>query len=191
MLYFAAYRILGVLQESFALVARLEAIWIFVAYAAHKSFLIYQMDVKTAFLNGPLKKDVCVAQPHGFVYPDQPEKVYRLLKLVCMYYELAPRKLYSAAYCILGVLQESFALVARLEAIRIFVAYAAHKSFLIYQMDVKTAFLNGPLKKDVKDKQEKDKIRTKPDKNGKREKARKCQNSVMIKKAEKLKKIQL
>nr|GEV73015.1 integrase, catalytic region, zinc finger, CCHC-type, peptidase aspartic, catalytic [Tanacetum cinerariifolium] len=44
-------------EESFAPVARLEAVWIFVAYAAHKSFLIYQMDVKTAFLNGPLKEE--------------------------------------------------------------------------------------------------------------------------------------
>nr|GEV28323.1 retrovirus-related Pol polyprotein from transposon TNT 1-94 [Tanacetum cinerariifolium] len=44
-------------EESFALVARLEAVWIFIAYAAHKSFLIYQMDVKTAFLNGPLKEE--------------------------------------------------------------------------------------------------------------------------------------
>nr|GEY01848.1 hypothetical protein [Tanacetum cinerariifolium] len=45
-------------EESFAPVARLEAIWIFVAYAAHKSFRIYQMDVKTAFLNDPLKEEV-------------------------------------------------------------------------------------------------------------------------------------
>ncbi|GJU45855.1 retrovirus-related pol polyprotein from transposon TNT 1-94 [Tanacetum coccineum] len=52
-------------EESFAPVARLEAVWIFVAYAAHKSFPIYQMDVKTAFLNGPLKEEVYVAQPEG------------------------------------------------------------------------------------------------------------------------------
>ncbi|GKG15271.1 retrovirus-related pol polyprotein from transposon TNT 1-94, partial [Tanacetum coccineum] len=47
-------------EESFALVARLEAVlvWIFIAYVAHKSFPIYQMDVKTAFLNGPLKEEV-------------------------------------------------------------------------------------------------------------------------------------
>nr|GEW97000.1 hypothetical protein [Tanacetum cinerariifolium] len=44
-------------EESFAPVARLEAVWIFIAYAAHKSFLIYQMDVKTEFLNGPLKEE--------------------------------------------------------------------------------------------------------------------------------------
>nr|GEY82918.1 hypothetical protein [Tanacetum cinerariifolium] len=47
---------------------------------AHKSFPIYQMDVKTTFLNGPLKKEVYVAQPDGFVDPDHPEKVYRLRK---------------------------------------------------------------------------------------------------------------
>ncbi|GJX65423.1 retrovirus-related pol polyprotein from transposon TNT 1-94 [Tanacetum coccineum] len=64
-------------EESFA---RLESVWIFVAYATHKSFLIYQMDVKTTFLNGPLKEEVYVTQPDGFVDPDHPEKVYRLRK---------------------------------------------------------------------------------------------------------------
>nr|GFA82221.1 retrovirus-related Pol polyprotein from transposon TNT 1-94 [Tanacetum cinerariifolium] len=60
--------------------ARLEAVRIFIAYAAHKSFPIYQMDVKTAFLDGPLKEEVYVAQPDGFVDPDHPEKVYHLRK---------------------------------------------------------------------------------------------------------------
>ncbi|GJR20175.1 retrovirus-related pol polyprotein from transposon TNT 1-94 [Tanacetum coccineum] len=67
-------------EESFAPVARLEAVRIFVAYVAHKSFPIYQMDVKTAFLNGPLKEEVYVAQPDGFIDPDHPDKVYRLRK---------------------------------------------------------------------------------------------------------------
>nr|GEV72028.1 integrase, catalytic region, zinc finger, CCHC-type, peptidase aspartic, catalytic [Tanacetum cinerariifolium] len=67
-------------EESFAPVARLEAVRIFIAYAAHKSFAIYQMDVKTAFLNGPLKEEIYVAQPNEFVDPDHPEKVYRLRK---------------------------------------------------------------------------------------------------------------
>ncbi|GJS53175.1 retrovirus-related pol polyprotein from transposon TNT 1-94 [Tanacetum coccineum] len=82
-------------EESFAPVARLEAVRIFVAYAAHKSFPIYQMDVKTAFLNGPLKEEVYVAQPDGFVDPDHPEKVYRLRKAL---YGLkqAPRAWYDA-----------------------------------------------------------------------------------------------
>nr|GEU84847.1 retrotransposon protein, putative, unclassified [Tanacetum cinerariifolium] len=67
-------------EESFASVARLEAVQNFVAYDAHKPFPIYQMDVNLAFLNGPLKEEVYVAQPDGFVEPDHPEKVYRLSK---------------------------------------------------------------------------------------------------------------
>nr|GEV68055.1 retrovirus-related Pol polyprotein from transposon TNT 1-94 [Tanacetum cinerariifolium] len=67
-------------EESFAPVARLEDVLIFITYAAHKSFPIYQMDVKTAFLNDPLKEEVYVAQPDGFVDPDHPDKVYRLRK---------------------------------------------------------------------------------------------------------------
>nr|GEX40041.1 integrase, catalytic region, zinc finger, CCHC-type, peptidase aspartic, catalytic [Tanacetum cinerariifolium] len=67
-------------EESFAPAARLEVVWIFIAYAAHKSFPIYQMDVKTVFLNGPLKEEVYVAQSDEFVDPDHPEKAYRLRK---------------------------------------------------------------------------------------------------------------
>ncbi|GJU88531.1 retrovirus-related pol polyprotein from transposon TNT 1-94 [Tanacetum coccineum] len=67
-------------EESFAPVARLEAVRLFIAYAAHKSFTVYQMDVKTAFLYGPLKEEVFVNQPDGFVDPYHPNKVYRLKK---------------------------------------------------------------------------------------------------------------
>ncbi|GJW83317.1 retrovirus-related pol polyprotein from transposon TNT 1-94 [Tanacetum coccineum] len=67
-------------EESFAPFARLEAVRIFVAYAAHKSFPIYQMDVKMDFLNGPLKEEVYASQPDRFVDPDHPEKVYCLRK---------------------------------------------------------------------------------------------------------------
>nr|GFC07095.1 retrovirus-related Pol polyprotein from transposon TNT 1-94 [Tanacetum cinerariifolium] len=67
-------------EESFAPVARLEAIRIFLAYAAHKNMVVYQMDVKTAFLNGNLGEDVYVRQPDGFVDPDNPNHVYKLKK---------------------------------------------------------------------------------------------------------------
>nr|GFA43086.1 hypothetical protein [Tanacetum cinerariifolium] len=67
-------------EESFAPVARLEAIRIFLAYAAHKNMVVYQMDVKTAFLNGSLREDVYVSQPDGFVDPDNPNHVYKLKK---------------------------------------------------------------------------------------------------------------
>ncbi|GKF55342.1 retrovirus-related pol polyprotein from transposon TNT 1-94 [Tanacetum coccineum] len=53
-------------EESFAPVACLEAVRMFIAYAAHKNITIFQMDVKTAFLNGPLKEEVYVSQPEGF-----------------------------------------------------------------------------------------------------------------------------
>ncbi|GJT42849.1 retrovirus-related pol polyprotein from transposon TNT 1-94 [Tanacetum coccineum] len=67
-------------EESFAPVARIEAIRIFVANAAHKNMTIYQMDVKTAFLNGELKEEVYVSQPEGFVDQDNPSHVYKLKK---------------------------------------------------------------------------------------------------------------
>nr|GEX76861.1 hypothetical protein [Tanacetum cinerariifolium] len=67
-------------EESFAPVARLEAIRIFLAYTAHKNMLVYQMDVKTAFLNGNLREEVYVIQPDGFVDQDNPNHVYKLKK---------------------------------------------------------------------------------------------------------------
>ncbi|GJT74030.1 retrovirus-related pol polyprotein from transposon TNT 1-94 [Tanacetum coccineum] len=67
-------------EESFALVARIEAIRIFIANAAHKIMTIFQMDVKTAFLNGELKEEVYVSQPKGFVDQDNPSHVYKLKK---------------------------------------------------------------------------------------------------------------
>ncbi|GJY45312.1 retrovirus-related pol polyprotein from transposon TNT 1-94 [Tanacetum coccineum] len=60
-------------EESFALVARLEALGMFIAFAAHKNITIFQMDVKTAFLNGPLKEEVYVSKPDRFVNPDFPD----------------------------------------------------------------------------------------------------------------------
>nr|GEY55277.1 retrovirus-related Pol polyprotein from transposon TNT 1-94 [Tanacetum cinerariifolium] len=59
-------------EESFAPVARMEAIRIFLAYAVHKSFIVFQMDVKTAFLHGSLKEDVSVCQPEVFIDADHP-----------------------------------------------------------------------------------------------------------------------
>ncbi|KAJ9562408.1 hypothetical protein OSB04_007568 [Centaurea solstitialis] len=67
-------------DETFAPVARIEAIRIFLAYAAHKNFTVYQMDVKTAFLNGELKEEVYVSQPEGFVDRTKPNHVYILDK---------------------------------------------------------------------------------------------------------------
>nr|GFB17287.1 retrovirus-related Pol polyprotein from transposon TNT 1-94 [Tanacetum cinerariifolium] len=67
-------------DETFAPVARIEAIRLFLAYAAHKDFTVYQMDVKTAFLNGILKEEVYVGQPPGFVNTQYPDHMYVLDK---------------------------------------------------------------------------------------------------------------
>nr|GEX50963.1 hypothetical protein [Tanacetum cinerariifolium] len=67
-------------EESFALVARLDAIRIFLSFTAHKNMVVYQMDVKTVFLNGNLQEEVYVSQSDGFVDPDNRNHVYKLKK---------------------------------------------------------------------------------------------------------------
>nr|GEZ47081.1 retrovirus-related Pol polyprotein from transposon TNT 1-94 [Tanacetum cinerariifolium] len=67
-------------EESFNPVARMEAIRILLAYDVHKSFFVFQMDVKTAFLHVSLKEDVYVCQPEGFIDADHPSHVYKLKK---------------------------------------------------------------------------------------------------------------
>ncbi|GKC65930.1 retrovirus-related pol polyprotein from transposon TNT 1-94, partial [Tanacetum coccineum] len=82
-------------EESFAPVARLEAIRIFLAFAAHINMVVYQMDVKTSFLNGNLREEVYVSQPDGFVDKDKPNHVYKLKKALyglkqasCAWYDM-------------------------------------------------------------------------------------------------------
>ncbi|GJU01029.1 retrovirus-related pol polyprotein from transposon TNT 1-94 [Tanacetum coccineum] len=67
-------------EESFAPVAKLDAIRIFLAYAAHMNMIIYQMDVKTTFLNGIFREEVYVSQPDGFVDQDNPNHPYKIKK---------------------------------------------------------------------------------------------------------------
>nr|GFC38453.1 retrovirus-related Pol polyprotein from transposon TNT 1-94 [Tanacetum cinerariifolium]GFC38476.1 retrovirus-related Pol polyprotein from transposon TNT 1-94 [Tanacetum cinerariifolium] len=77
-------------DETFAPVAQIEAICLFLAYASHKDFTVFQMDVKTAFLNGILKEEVYVGQPPGFFSKQYPDHVYALDKaLYCL--KQAPR----------------------------------------------------------------------------------------------------
>ncbi|GJV57929.1 retrovirus-related pol polyprotein from transposon TNT 1-94, partial [Tanacetum coccineum] len=81
-------------EESFAPVARIRAIRIFLAYAAQKNMVVFQMDVNTTFLNGILKEELYVSQPEGFVNQDHPNHVFRLKKAL---YSLkqAPRAWYD------------------------------------------------------------------------------------------------
>jgi hypothetical protein len=81
-------------EETFAPVARLESIRILLAYAAHHSFKLFQMDMKSAFLNGPIKEEVYVEQHPGFEDDRYPDHVYKLSKVL---YGLkqAPREWYE------------------------------------------------------------------------------------------------
>jgi hypothetical protein len=72
-------------EETFGLVTRLEAIRILLAFATSKGFKLYQMDVKSTFLNGVIQEDVYVRQPLGFESPKYPDRVYKLSKTL---YEL-------------------------------------------------------------------------------------------------------
>ncbi|GKE73601.1 putative ribonuclease H-like domain-containing protein, partial [Tanacetum coccineum] len=67
-------------EEVFPHVARIEAIRFFLAYASFMGFLVYQMDVKSAFLYGTIEEEVYVTQPPGFKDPDYPDKVYKVVK---------------------------------------------------------------------------------------------------------------
>ncbi|GKD13535.1 putative ribonuclease H-like domain-containing protein, partial [Tanacetum coccineum] len=81
-------------DEVFAPVARIEAIRIFLAYASYMSFMVYQMDVKSAFLYGQIEEEVYVCQPPGFEDPDHPNKVYKVVKALYGLHQ-APRAWYD------------------------------------------------------------------------------------------------
>nr|GEZ48181.1 hypothetical protein [Tanacetum cinerariifolium] len=66
-------------EEVFAPVARIESIRIFLAYASFMGFMVYQIDVKSAFLYGTIEEEVYVCQPPGFKDPDHPDKVYKVV----------------------------------------------------------------------------------------------------------------
>ncbi|GKD88865.1 retrovirus-related pol polyprotein from transposon TNT 1-94, partial [Tanacetum coccineum] len=68
-------------EELFAPVARLEAVQIFLVFAAHMNMVVYQMDVKNAFLNGNLREKVYVSQPDGFVDPNNPNQILQRYSL--------------------------------------------------------------------------------------------------------------
>ncbi|GJU17470.1 putative ribonuclease H-like domain-containing protein [Tanacetum coccineum] len=81
-------------DEVFAPVARIEAIRLFLAYASFKDFMVYQMDVKSAFLYGKIEEEVYVCQPLGFEDPDFPDRVYKVEKALYRLHQ-APRAWYE------------------------------------------------------------------------------------------------
>ncbi|GJU61250.1 putative ribonuclease H-like domain-containing protein [Tanacetum coccineum] len=81
-------------DEVFALVARIEAIRIFLAFASYMGFIVYQMDVKSAFMYGKIDEEVYVSQPPGFIDPKYPKKVYKVVKALYGLHQ-APRAWYA------------------------------------------------------------------------------------------------
>ncbi|GJY29551.1 putative ribonuclease H-like domain-containing protein [Tanacetum coccineum] len=81
-------------EEVFAHMERIEAIRLFLAYASFMGFLVYQIDVKSAFLYGTIKEEVYVTQPPGFKDPDNPDKVYKVVKALYGLHQ-APRAWYE------------------------------------------------------------------------------------------------
>ncbi|GJY36118.1 putative ribonuclease H-like domain-containing protein [Tanacetum coccineum] len=81
-------------DEVFAPVARIEAIRLFLAFASYLGFMVYQMDVKSAFLYGRIDEEVYVTQPKGFVDPQHPKKVYKVVKALYGLHQ-APRAWYA------------------------------------------------------------------------------------------------
>ena len=81
-------------EEVFAPVARIEAIRLFLAYASFMGFMVYQMDVKSAFLYGTIDEEVYVSQPPGFIDPEHPDKVYKVVKALYGLHQ-APRAWYE------------------------------------------------------------------------------------------------
>nr|GEW11485.1 hypothetical protein [Tanacetum cinerariifolium] len=84
-------------DEVFAPVARIESIRIFLAFASYMGFIVYQMDVKSAFLYGTIDEEVYVTQPHGFVDPKFPNKVYKVVKALYGLHQ-APRAWYATLF---------------------------------------------------------------------------------------------
>nr|GEX58425.1 hypothetical protein [Tanacetum cinerariifolium] len=153
-------------DETFAPVSRIEAICLFLAYAAHKDFTIFQRDVKTAFLNGILKEEVEVFHEVSKSFQKEsslsslnddvqqsPEEVIlphtntqSILNDMISNVDEA-----STSHNVFNerLKDAYFDTISRIEAIRFFLAYAAHKDFTVFQMDVNITFLNGILKEEV------------------------------------------
>nr|GFA23783.1 copia protein [Tanacetum cinerariifolium] len=153
-------------NEVFALMDKIKAIKIFLAFASFMRFIVYQMDVKSAFLYSTIEDEVYVSQPPGFIDLQFPNKVYKVEKALYGLHQalgawnkkdkrgIVVRN--KARLVAQGHKQEEridydevFALVDRIETIRIFLAFASFMGFIVYQMDVKSAFLYDTIEDEV------------------------------------------
>ncbi|GJY48360.1 putative reverse transcriptase domain-containing protein [Tanacetum coccineum] len=138
-------------DEVFALVARIEAIRLFLAYASYMNFVVYQMDMKSAFLYGTIKEEVYVSQPLGFKDPNFPDKVYKVEKALYGQHQ-ALKAWYMLMTLPLGLLKS---LYVKQKNDGIFISQDKYVADILKKFDfssVKTASTpiepNKPLKKD-------------------------------------------
>ncbi|GJZ27676.1 retrovirus-related pol polyprotein from transposon TNT 1-94 [Tanacetum coccineum] len=138
-------------DETYAPVARLESIRILLAYACALDFKLFQMDVKSAFLNGFINEEVYVAQPPGFIDFEKLDHVYKLKKALYGLKQAPKAWLVAQGYNQQEGIDydETHTPVAKLESIKILLAYACALDFKLFQMDVKSAFLNGFINEEV------------------------------------------
>nr|GEW85169.1 putative ribonuclease H-like domain-containing protein [Tanacetum cinerariifolium] len=151
-------------DKAFSHVARIEAIRIFLAYASFMGFIVYQMDVKSTFLYGTIEEEVYVYQPPGFEDLHFPNKVYKVEKALYGLHQAPEANKKDKRGIVVrnkerlvaqGYAQEEgidydevFAPIAKIKSIRLFLAYASYKDFVVYQMDVKSAFLYGRIEEE-------------------------------------------
>jgi hypothetical protein len=129
-------------DETYAPVARLELICILLAYATYHGFKLYQLDVKSAFLNGPIKEEVYVEQPPSFEDSEYPSHVYKFSKAL---YELkqAPRAWYECLRDFLSLMAsnlEKLTLLSSLKQLLKTCLYAKFMSMILY-LDLLTSHL--------------------------------------------------
>ncbi|GJW03828.1 putative ribonuclease H-like domain-containing protein [Tanacetum coccineum] len=138
-------------DEVFAPIARIEVTRLFLAYASFKDFMVYQMDIKSAFLYGKIEKEVYVCQPPGFEDPDFPDRVYKVEKALYGLHQ-APRA------CSMGELTFFLGLQVKQKENGIFISQYKYVIEILKKFgfgDVKTASTpietHKPLLKDAND----------------------------------------
>jgi hypothetical protein len=117
-------------DETYAPVARLESIRILLAYATYHGFKLYQMDVKSAFLYGPIKEEVYVEQPPGFEDSEYPTHVYKLSKVL---YGLkqAPRAWYECLSDVLSLMASKLVKLTLLSSLKLLLKTCLYAKFML------------------------------------------------------------
>ncbi|GJU02244.1 putative ribonuclease H-like domain-containing protein [Tanacetum coccineum] len=132
-------------DEVFSPVARIEAIRLFIAYASFKDFVVYQMDVKSAFLYGKIKEEVYVCQPPGFEDPDFPDRVYKVEKSLYGLHQ-APRAWHKGDILLVQVYVDDIIFGSTKKELCIAFEKLMHEKFQMSSMGELTFFLGLQVK---------------------------------------------